>query len=413
MADGIATASPEVLTVRQKLEKMQAARIKIGGAKVVVGGDTYENKLEVLIEPDQPLPKGRAVLSFGPYSKKDLLILRDNTRAADTDITLGAVLPVDPDGPPAKVGFAVQRGNDEEDRDRVVDHRERAEKNLSPLVFYRGHTFPASEPIKIVLEPLKDMIYVTLRPDRQSVLNGARDQFRLHPGEGYIHYNEDLKYEVGLTNVTNNNQEIFLETKLEQDPESEHYVAVKLKGKETKLGVIKDLVRGVNMKELGQKALRSREVDLGRPRHLDVTVWDTPARGRRLTTRRVRFTHLEVGAYAAMGQIYFDAGTQRVTLAVRHLGTDPGKGYIEDVIASIDHLSQPATVQGDSLGPPCKISKNDFYVFWFGVDPKTPKVTWSVNIGKKSNAFAGTLAISAGADEKPKEKEKDAEPPKE
>ena len=411
MADVIGTATSQHLKVRQNLGKMQAARIKISGAKVVVGGNVYENKMEVLIEPDRTVPKGRAVLSFAPYAKKDLSILLDDARAKDADVTLGAVVPVDPDGPPAKVGFVVQRGNEGDDRDRVVDHRDRVEKDLAPFLFYRGHTFQTSEPIKVVLEPLKDIIYVTLRPDRQSILNGARDQFRLHPGEGYIHYNEDLKYEIGLTNVTNTNQDVFLETKLEQDPESEQYAPVKLKGKETKLGVIKDLVRGVDLKELGQKALRSREVGLGRPRHLEITVWDSPARGRRLTTRRVRFTHLDVGAYAAMGQVYFDSGTQRVILTVRHLGTDPGKGYIEDVIASIDRVSQPATTQGDSLGPPTKISKNDFYVFWFGVDPKTPKVTWSVSVGKKSNAFAGTLAISAGGDEK--EKEKNAEPPKE
>jgi hypothetical protein len=409
MADSIGNESPEFQKVRQRLETMQAARIKIGGAKVVVGGDTYENKMEVLIEPDRLVPKGRAVISFGQYPKKDLVIRRDDAQAADTDITFGAEVPVDPEGPPSKVGFVVQRGIDVEDRDGVVVNRERTEKSLSPFLFYRGHTFQTSEPIKIVLEPLKDIIYVTLRPDRQSVLNGSRDQFRLHPSEGYIHYNEDLKYEIILTNVKNNNQEVFLESKLEQDTESERYETVKLKGKESR-GVIKDMVRGVDMKKLGQKALKSREVDLGRPRHLDIIVWDSPARGRRLTTRRVRFTHLDVDAYASMVQVYFE--NEVVYISVRHLGTDPGKGYIEDVIASVAGMNVTATKHGDGLGAPCKIGKNDFYVFWFGVDPKTTKVPWSVKVGKKSNAFNGTLAMNPDGDEKGKEKDKDAEPPK-
>ena len=53
----------------------------------------------------------------------------------------------------------------------------------------------------------------------------------------------------------------------------------------------------------------------------------------------------------------------------------------------------------------------------FGIDAVTPKVTWSVKVGKKSSAFAGTLAIKAGEDEKDKNKnketEKDAGAPKE
>ena len=51
-------------------------------------------------------------------------------------------------------------------------------------------------------------------------------------------------------------------------------------------------------------------------------------------------------------------------------------------------MSQPATVDGDALGDDCKIGKDDFYVFWFGVDPKTPKVSWSVKVGMKSDALA-------------------------
>ena len=50
-----------------------------------------------------------------------------------------------------------------------------------------------------------------------------------------------------------------------------------------------------------------------------------------------------------------------------------------------------------ALGPHCRISGNqDYYGFWFGVDPKTEKVNCSVKIGKKGNAFSGTLTISAG-----------------
>jgi len=408
MADGMANENPEVLKkVRQRVETMQAARIKISGAKVVLDGDTHQKKMEVLIEPDRQIPKGWAVISFGPYSKKDLEISRGDAQAASMDVTLGAPAQVNPDGPPSKVSYVVERGIDVEDREGVVLNRDHAEKSLSPSFFYRGHTYQTTEPIKIVLEPLKDVVYVTLRQDRQTIPKGFRDQFRFHPYDGYMHYDEDLKYELVLTNLTNNNQEILLEYKLEQDSESERHEIVKLKGKESKV-IIKDRVRGVDLKKLGQKVLKSHEVDLGRPRHLDIDVWDGPARGRRLATKRFRFNHLDVDAYASMMDLHYDAGDEMVKLVVRHLGTDLGKGYIEDVIASVAGISQPATVNGDGSGGACKISRDDFYGFWFGVDPKTPMVTWAVKIGKKSNAFSGTLKINAGG----KEKEKDAEAPK-
>jgi len=407
MADGMAKENPELLKLRQRVETMQAAKIKIRGATVVLDGDTHQKKMEVLIEPDRQIPKGWAVISFGPYPKKDLELLREDAQAANMDVTLGARAQVNPEGPPAKVSYVVKRGIDVEDREGVVVNRDHAEKSLSPSLFYRGHSFPATEPVKIVLEPLKDVIYVTLRQDRQDIPKGFRDQFRSHPDDGYMHYNEELKYEIVLWNLTNKNQEILLDYKLEQDSDSERHELVKLKGKESR-AIIKDRVRGVDMKKLGQKALKSHEVDLGRPRHLDIVVWDGPARGRRLISKRFRFNHLDVDAYAAMMDQSYDAGDQMVKLVVRHLGTDPGKGYIDDVLATVGGSSQPATVNGDGSGPACKIRKDGFYGFWFGVDPQTPVVSWSVKIGKKTNAFGGTLKINPGG----KEKDKDAEAPK-
>lgn len=103
-------------------------------------------------------------------------------------------------------------------------------------------------------------------------------------------------------------------------------------------------------------------------------------------------------------------------LMVRHLGTDPGKGYIENVIAKVGGMSQLATVEGDAQGEMCRIGKDDFYIFWFGMDPKTPSVNWSVSVGMKANAFSGSLTINPGAKEKEKEeakgKEKEAQNPK-
>ena len=102
-------------------------------------------------------------------------ILRNDARAASADATLGAPVQVDPDGPPAKASYIIQRGIDVEDREGVVLIRDRAEKSLSPSLFYRGHIYQTTEPIKVVLEPLKEVIYVRLAarsPDHPKGLPG-------------------------------------------------------------------------------------------------------------------------------------------------------------------------------------------------------------------------------------------------
>jgi hypothetical protein len=347
-------------------------------------------------------------LSLGPFARKDLGVSRDTTEAATTDATLGAAAAINPGGPWAKVSYFVSRGADAEERDGLVLNRAGAEKGLSPYLFYRGQTYQSAGPIKIVLEPLKDVIYVRVRQDPRTVPKDFRDQFRTHPNDGYMHYNEDLRYEVVVTNLTNRKQEIFVDCKMEQDLESERHEAFTLKESETR-PVIRGQVRGVDLKKLGQKAPRSREVDLGRPRHLDIDIWDGPGRARRLGTRRVRFTHLDVEAYAAMLPVSYDSVSQRVTLGVRHLGSDPGKGYIDDVVASVERVPQPATVGGDGLGEMCKIRGDQYYGFWFGVDPKAQMVSWSVKICKKDNAFGAALTINPGGTDKEKDKDKDKE----
>src|SRR5262249_2381028 len=158
----------------------------------------------------------------------DLMVLRDDTQAIDTDATLGARARVDPQASPTKVNYVVHRGSGDD-----LD-RERAEEILSPSLFYRGLIFRTTEPIKLVLEPLKDVIHVQLRQDPQTIPKGYKDQFRRHPSEAYIHYNEELQYEIVLKNLTNKPQKISVEYKLDKDPEPPKVSEISLEGKESK-----------------------------------------------------------------------------------------------------------------------------------------------------------------------------------
>src|SRR5262249_16470803 len=151
-------------------------------------------------------------------------------------------------------------------------------------------------------------------------------------------------------------------------------------------------------------ALGSGEVDLGRPRLLEVTVWEGPARRRSLAHKRFfRFHHVDKDAYASMMDVSYDPVDEMAKIVVRHLRSDPGKGYITDVVARVAGADQIATISGDGNGPPCKIPGDQFYGFWFHLDPKTPMVKWSVKIGKQNRAFEGTLTVGG----EPKEKDKD------
>jgi hypothetical protein len=335
-------------------------------------------------------------------AKEELKISRVDPRAASADVTLGVGAEVDPARPPAKVSYLAERGIDVEDLEGALRNRGHSERRVSPSLFYRGRTYATDAPIKIVLEPLNEVVQVALR--QSPIPKGFKDQFRFHPSDGYMHYNEDLSYQVILTNLTDKDQTVYVDYKIEQDPESKKDKTVTLKGKKAKADFSKvvfiDGVRGVDLKALGQKELKTHEVDVGKSRYLQIDVWDSPAGRRRLTAtpKRFRFTHLDVNSYAAMVNQFYDAAEERVYLQVCHLRTDPCKGYL-DVSASVANSSQGATD---------RIPAGQGYSFWFGVDQKVDKVKWSVNIGKKVNAFDGTLKINAGD----KEKEKDTEAPK-
>ncbi len=265
MAGNTASADSAAAKLRQRLEALQAAKIKVGGAKVVLDGDSFQQKMEVSVEPDRPIPKGRGVVFFGPDPKKDLEILRDDPQSGTMDVTRGTPVAVSADGPVVKAAYILRRGIDVDDREGGAVNRDHAEKTLAPALYYRGHTYQTTEPISVVLEPLKDVVYVAVRQDRQTIPKGYRDQFRLHPSDGYMHYGEDLKFEVVLTNWTTTPQDLLVDYKLEQDPESERHEVVKLKPKESK-AIFNELVRGVDLKKIGarrSKAARSTSAGQG------------------------------------------------------------------------------------------------------------------------------------------------------
>ena len=90
---------------------------------------------------------------------------------------------VDPEGPPAKVSYIVQRGIDVEDRSKASSAIAAMRKRTSQLsLFYRGHTFPAREPcnVNVVLEPVNEVV-MSRCAKIVDVAKGFRDQFRVHP----------------------------------------------------------------------------------------------------------------------------------------------------------------------------------------------------------------------------------------
>ena len=77
------------------------------------------------------------------------------------------------------------------------------------------------------------------------------------------------------------------------------------------------------MKKFGQKVLKSREVDLGRPRQLDIVVWDSPARSRRSDDQKVPFHPSRRRCVRGNGPVYYQ--DEMVYLTVRHWGPTRAK----------------------------------------------------------------------------------------
>ena len=71
---------------------------------------------------------------------------------------------------------------------------------LNPLALYRGRFFDADRGVSVTLERANDPVTVTIQQSYEGLkFKDFTDQFKEHPGQGYLHYGTNLRYKLVLT----------------------------------------------------------------------------------------------------------------------------------------------------------------------------------------------------------------------
>ena len=90
---------------------------------------------------------------------------------------------------------------------------------LSPGVFYRGRFFPADRGIDVTLDPAHDPVAVTIQQSYEGLaFKDFTDQFKEHPGQGFLHYGTNLKYKLVFN--ADRPMKVVVRYGLEEHPES-------------------------------------------------------------------------------------------------------------------------------------------------------------------------------------------------
>ena len=145
--------------------------------------------LRVRVSAIGPVPSGQLAVQVMDDSFEPLMITE---KASQRDARDGVL--VDLGGVPARdnrpLAFVVARS---EPGPTLVG------ANILPRVFYRGHIASVDPAVAVRLLPVKDPVSITIR---QSYLNlpdkSFADQFKEHPGQGYLHYGTNLQYKLIL-----------------------------------------------------------------------------------------------------------------------------------------------------------------------------------------------------------------------
>src|SRR5262249_2178065 len=152
------------------------------------------------------------------------------------------------------------------------------------------------------------------------------DQFKEHPGQGYLHYGTNLRYKLVLT--TDNPQKVVVRYGLQ-----EHAYSYKTKtleiGPKRKAEIL-DIIKGSDFQPVKRGGGQQLE---DAPLNMLVTIWKDQENGVIQGRAKYVFRRIPPSQYISTSA-EFDPSTRILNLWVTHLASDPVTGPV-DVFASI------------------------------------------------------------------------------
>jgi hypothetical protein len=327
-----------------------------------------ERPLGVRVSTVGPVPPGQAAIlvkydSFQPLSVAEKASMRDARQGVLVDFegmtTQGS----------EALTFLVART---EPGPSPVD------TEVIPRAFYRGHLGKVDRGVTIRLLPAKDPVSITIAQSYEKLrFKDFTDQFKEHPGQGYLHCGSNLQYKLTLN--TESKMRAVVRYGLKEHPKSFKEVIVELDPKKPK--EIHDTVRGDDFQNdrTGGKLFIP-------PLNLEVTVSEDRANRPRLGHARFPFRMIPPEEYI-QPECEWDPIQRVLNILVVHLARDKATGPVE-VLASIGGRPLQAWVR-----------RSSGYIFQFPIPPGEKKVRWRVGIERIPQAFSGDVETPPAAAE--------------
>ncbi|MDG3005778.1 hypothetical protein [Paludisphaera mucosa] len=340
------------------------------GAPLKIGGD---GKAEIRLGLARPgddddvdrIPPGRAFVGLA---------------APPNGLSVGAAPAASPPGALRDVSLAAA-GKLETFAIRQLDPASNAETyELRAMAFYRGRVDPrASAPIEVVPQAYAEPVtlQVAFDPEALKATYGEKlaalveDQFKVHPGSGYMHRGKSATYRLNFKNVTFRDLTLYYKRTLVAPGGGEPEIPIDEAEKSLPLpaGAVGSVVGEVT----------SAQVPMDKPRDLRVA-WRIGEKKDSARTLSVHFRQIDVKSYMTfLPSIGFDSseGVYQECFIVKFVRSpdDPVREPIRGGEVS-------ATIQGvkRSLGPKAAILPGQSFRMTHSRTPGATTFTWSAEI---------------------------------
>jgi hypothetical protein len=248
-ADGAGRAT--TVALKKALDDAEALK----SARLVVEAQPAD-KLAILDWGDHPLrsqvnavgkvPPGDASALIGAAPTIPVAVTAAGSRR---DAREGTLVSISPGTTPQPAEFLVAR---------VEATGEAGTFAFTPGAFYRGRFFPADRDLTVTTDGSSELVAVTIHQSYRRVSKRIADQFRRHPGKGFLHPGGYLDYLLKVESKTGKPMNVRVKYGLEGQSEPEREVPLELTASKP-VGEITDTIV-------------ADDVPVDRPRNLIVTV---------------------------------------------------------------------------------------------------------------------------------------------
>jgi hypothetical protein len=118
---------------------------------------------------------------------------------------------------------------------------------ITPGVFYRGRFFPADRDLMVTTDAASEPVSVTIHQNYRKIDRKIIDQFRIHPGKGFMHPGTQLAYTLKIERKTSQPMKVRVNYGLEGQTESFREVFLELTATKPGLSVPPDPAEGLHL----------------------------------------------------------------------------------------------------------------------------------------------------------------------